>query len=152
LPALYNKESKILLIFTCSLLFIYTTTNLIAYKILLPYCWDFFSGFELNYEKDGINLQLEARLSDYINFITQIIFILNMCLNSCLLLGFFLLKISIHMTTKLRKIVYFSSFGISTLITPPDIVSQILVGIFFIFLYETCLLLLFLRKEYKKGE
>ena len=133
-------------------LLVYTMGNFAIYTLLIPYCWKFFCGFELNYEKSGVGIQLETRLYEYLNFFTEIFFSLNIVLNLCLFLSFFLLKFPIRILIKIRKIIYFFSFILATILTPPDIISQILVGICIIATYEFFLFSIFLTNEYKKGE
>lgn len=151
-PALYRYEYKIVRNFLILSLFFYFISNFILCTHLLPYCWEFFSGFQLSYEKTGISVQLEARLYEYVNFFTKTFFSINLSLNFCLFLSFFLLKFPIHVLTKLRRIVYFSNFVIATLVTPPDILSQVVIGTSLILTYELFLFSLLLTNQYKKGE
>ena len=150
IPALYKYEYKIIKNFIIISLIVYIIGNFSIYTILIPYCWKFFSGFELNYEKIGVGIQLETRLYEYLNFFTEIFFSLNIILNLCLFLCFFLLKFPTRILTKIRKIIYFFSFILATILTPPDILSQIFVGIVLIATYEFFLFSIFLTNEYKK--
>lgn len=152
IPALYKYEYKTLKNFLILSIFLYFASNFILCTKLLPYCWKFFSGFQLDYEHNGISLQLEARLYEYIDFFTKTLFSINLTLNFCLFLSFFLLNFPIHILTKLRKIVYFLSFIAATIITPPDILSQIITGISLIVTYELFIFSIFLTEKYKKGE
>jgi sec-independent protein translocase protein TatC len=152
IPALYKYEYKIIRNFLALSLFFYFLSNFLLFTYLLPYCWEFFSGFQLNYEKTGISVQLEVRLYEYLNFFTKTFFSINLGLNFCLFLSFFLLKFPIYILTKLRKIIYFSNFITATLITPPDITSQIIIGTILIISYELFLFSLLLTNQYRKGE
>ena len=152
IPALYKHEYKILKNFLTLSISLYFVSNLLFCTKILPYCWKFFSAFQLNYERNGISLQLEARLHEYIDFFTSTLFSINLTLNSCLFLSFFLLKFPAHILIKLRKIIYFSNFITATIITPPDILSQVITGTSLIILYEMFIFSLFLTKQYKKGE
>lgn len=152
IPALYKYEYKALKYFLTLSVLLYFISNFLLCTKLLPYCWKFFSAFQLNYEHTGISLQLEARLHEYISFFTNTLFSINLTLNCCLVLSFFLLKFPTHILIKLRKIIYFSGFVTATIITPPDILSQIITGTSLILLYEVFIFSLFLTKQYKKGE
>jgi len=151
-PALYKYEYEItknfLLISIC--LFVLGTFS--VYKVLLPYCWTFFSAFELNYEESGVNIQLETRLHEYLNFFIQLLYTLNITIASCIFIGFLLFKFPISTLIKLRKIVYLLCFVAATVITPPDITSQLFTGLVLVFVYESFMFSLFLTQEYKKGE
>jgi len=152
IPALYTYEHKALKYFLTLSILLYFLSNFLLCTKLLPYCWKFFSAFQLNYEHNGISVQLEARLHEYINFFTNTLFSVNLTLNCCLFLSFFLLKFPTHILIKLRKIIYFSGFIAATIITPPDVLSQIITGACLFLLYEVFVFSIFLTKQYKKGE
>lgn len=152
IPALYKYEYKVLKYFLSLSILLYFITNFLFCTKLLPYCWKFFSAFQLNYEHNGISVQLETRLHDYISFFTNALFSINLTLNCCLFVSFFLVKFPIDTLLKLRKIIYFSNFIAATILTPPDILSQIIIGTSLILLYEAFIFSLFLTKQYKKGE
>lgn len=151
IPALYRYEYKIIKNLVNMSLLLYIVTNITLYKILLPYCWEFFSGFELNYEESGINVKLETRLYEYLNFFTEFFFSLNIILNLCLILSFVMLKFPVYFLIKLRKIIYLFSFVIATIISPPDITSQIFIGVSFTIIYEFYIYSLLLTSEYKRA-
>lgn len=151
-PALYKYEYNLTKNFLLISLTLFVIGNFFLYKIILPYCWKFFSAFELNYESNGVSLQLETRLHDYLNFFIQLLYSLNLTTNFCLFLSFFLFRFPAKTLTKLRKIIYFLCFFVATLLTPPDIFSQIFVGLILITLYEFFMFSFFLTHEYKKGE
>ena len=72
IPALYKYEYKIIKKFLIISIILYLIGSFTSYNILLPYCWKFFSGFELNYESSGVSIQLETRLYEYLNFFLEI--------------------------------------------------------------------------------
>lgn len=150
-PAFYKYEHKIIksLLLTSSLC--YCLVSLIAYKVLIPYCWEFFSGFQLNQQEFAISIQLEARLHEYIKFINKIFITLNLVTIFCVILSFILTKFPFYVLTRLRKIIYFTSFIIATIITPPDIFSQILIGCYLIITYEAFLILIIVTRKYKRA-
>lgn len=151
-PALYKYEYKTVKKFLILSICLFILGCFFVYKIILPYCWVFFSAFELNYEENGINLQLETRLQEYLNFFLHILYTLNISTNFCLFLCFFLFTLPVTTLAKQRKIIYFLCFLVSTLITPPDIISQIFIGIFLMLIYEFFVFSLLVIQEYKKGE
>lgn len=150
--ALYKYEYKIIRRVVVGITLLYVFATFSVYKIFLPYCWKFFSTFELNFEDSGVNLQLETRLQEYLDFLVGIMYTLNVFLIFCLFLGFFLFKFPLFRLIKFRKIMYFSGFILATLITPPDIASQIFIGTILVFVYEIFMFSIFLLHEYKKGE
>lgn len=151
-PALYRYEHRVVKNFLTLSICLFMIGSFSVYKIVLPYCWTFFSGFELNYVNSGVNLQLETRLREYLDFFIQLLYSLNITINFCLFFSIFLFRFPISTLTKLRKIIYFLCFIVATIITPPDIISQIFIGAILATLYEFFLFSLLLTHEYKKGE
>ena len=152
IPALYKYEYLIIRNFFFLSILLYLCTTIFIYQIFLPYCWKFFSSFQLRAEESLISLHFEARLADYLNFFFETYFLLNLILHLFLVFLFFLYKIRLNTILKFRKLFYLSFFVFATLLTPPEVISQVLVGTFFIFFFESFLFSLFLSNEYKKGE
>jgi len=75
------------------------------------------------------------------------------CFGSQICIGviLYILNISQHdltYTRTLRRYVYVITFFIAALITPPDILSQVVVALFILFIYEMLIFLLLLKNEY----
>lgn len=147
-PGLFNFEYKVLklFVFICVILFILSL--LLLHLYILPFLWEFFLSFQENCK---INVFFESKLTEYFEFYQNIYFIVILISQSFSFLIVHLLLTSkkiIFITTS-RKIVYFSFILIATLVTPPDIISQILIGTGLILFYE-CLILSVLFKEHIK--
>lgn len=152
LPGLYLYEYTVLRnLFFLSIIF-YVLTTYFTYGVFLPYCWKFFNSFQLNAEESFVSIHLETRIADYLNFFIESFLLLNIVLHIFLVFLFFLHKVTLNFIVKYRKFFYLSFFIFATLLTPPDIFSQIIIGIFFISSFEIFLFSLFLSKEYNKGE
>lgn len=152
IPGLYKYEYLIVRNFFLLSILLYTATTVFTYKIFLPYCWKFFSSFQLKAEESLISLHLEARIADYLSFFFETYLLLNVILHIFLIFLFFLYKVTLNSILKYRKLFYLLFFLFATLMTPPDVISQVIVGIFFLVFFEIFLFSLFLSYEYKKGE
>jgi len=152
IPGLYKYEYLIVRNFFLLSILLYIGTTFFTYKIFLPYCWKFFSSFQLKAEESLVSLHLEARIADYLSFFFETYFLLNAILHIFLIFLFLLYKITLNYILKYRKLFYLLFFIFATLMTPPDMISQIIVGIFFLVFFEIFLFSLFLSDEYKKGE
>ena len=114
-------------------------------KVVVPFSWDFF----LSFQKASDHLQpasffFEAKILEYFNYFTNFYYI---CMINCQLLALsvlFLNNISEKVGTikTFRKLFYFLFIIFSTVTTPPDIISQIVMSVNLILVYE---LLIFLR-------
>lgn len=152
IPGLYRYEYLIVRNFFFLSIMLYICTTIFTYKVFLPYCWKFFSSFQLKAEDSLVSLHLEARIADYLSFFFETYFLLNAILHIFLIFLFLLYKITLNYILKYRKLFYLLFFIFATLMTPPDVISQLIVGTFFILFFEVFLFSLFLSYEYKKGE
>lgn len=146
-PALYKYEYKIIRNYLLLSLSLYFLTTIATYKYFLPYCWKFFSSFQMNASENLVSIHLETRISDYLSFFFDIFVSLNIVLHLLLVFLIFLHKFTLDSIVAYRKIIYLILFMFATVLTPPDIFSQILMGILFILAFELFLFSLFFSKE-----
>jgi sec-independent protein translocase protein TatC len=137
-PGLYVFEQKAfrpLLVMTPVL---FATGAAIAYYLVFPLAWKFFLSFETTALDGGVVVQLEARISEYLNLVIGMImafgisFELPMLLLLLAQLGF----ITADDLVKYRRHAVVIIFAIAAVITPPDLLSQILLGVPMYLLYE----------------
>lgn len=151
-PGLFNFEYKKIWYSWIFCVIIWIIILLYMYKYLLPWSWKFFLSFQHFSSNQNINIYFESKLSEFFNFcfyffnIIFIIYIIFIIL--CLYINF-LLK-NIQLIKNFRKNFYFMFFVIASLITPPDIISQIFVGLTIIIFYEIIILFYFVNNKFKK--
>lgn len=151
-PGLYKYEYIIIRNFFLLSLNLYFSTTLLAFKYFLPYCWKFFTSFQMKADESLVSIHLETRISDYLNFFFEIFISLNIVLHIFLIFIVLLYKFTLNFIIVYRKFFHIILFTFATVITPPDILSQILIGFFFIVSFELFLFSLFLSREYREGE
>lgn len=107
-------------------------------QILFPFSWNFFLSFQNFAVIKSLTLHFEAKLSEYLTFYimfyhTCVLYFQTFVL---LILFFDYLKNELKIIKNLRKIFYYSFVVLSTIITPPDVSSQVIVSISIICIYE----------------
>nr|YP_010145983.1 SecY-independent transporter protein [Pseudo-nitzschia pungens]QQO80606.1 SecY-independent transporter protein [Pseudo-nitzschia pungens] len=108
-------------------------------KFVVPFSWSFFLSFqETNNYLQPTSFFFEARILEYFYYFTDFYYI---CIANCQLLGIavlFLNTVSEKMRAikTFRKLFYLIFILFSTITTPPDIFSQILVSSSLIVIYE----------------
>jgi len=112
--------------------------------VVIPFGWNFFLSFQLQQ-----SFYFEARISEYLKFYNNTYFV---CLIYCQFLTvFFVFLTDINKNylyvKKYRKFYYYLFLIISTLITPPDMISQVLTTISLTLVYEIILLFLFFTSK-----
>lgn len=107
-------------------------------KFLIPMSWSFFLSFQ---HAESISFFFEAKIEEYFNYFTSLYYI---CFLNCQLLALITLVLNSFITDlkrvrKFRKLFYVLFVIFSTITTPPDIVSQVLMSGSLIIFYELLL-------------
>lgn len=144
-PALYKKEKRniIFIFFSAPILFLIGA--IFAYYLILPQALQFFSSFEYQdfTSQNNFSIQLETRISEYLNFVANLILGFGIAFQLPNLL-IFLIKYDCLSTNDLRKRRKFwivIIFILSAILTPPDVLSQISLAILLILLFEIVILI-----------
>lgn len=140
--ALYLHEFKFISFLFSSGTFFWLLSGLLSTYVLIPFGWNFFLSFQLQQ-----GFYFEARISEYFNFYTNAYFLCLTYCQSFTLLFFFLANIQQNYLyiKKYRKLYYYIFLIFSTLVTPPDLISQILTALSITIVYEVILLLSILQ-------
>jgi len=72
-PGLYKGERKMLLPYLTAAPILFITGAAFAYYVIFPAAWHFFLGFETPATPGGLPIQLETRVSDYLNLVMHLI-------------------------------------------------------------------------------
>ena len=136
---LYERELLTFKMLFKTFLVTWLLSSILFYKFLIPFSLEFFLTFQQN-ETIGqpISLFLEAKLYDFLNYF---ITFYNMCFFSCQFLTVILFFLNKIINKKkhikfFRKIFYLIFLIFSTIITPPDVFSQLLITFYLILIYE----------------
>jgi len=117
-------------------------------KFVVPFSWSFFLSFqETSSHLQPASFFFEARILEYFNYFTSFYYI---CVVNCQLLALsimFLDNVSKTVGTikTFRKLFYLIFIVFSTITTPPDIFSQIVVSFSLIIIYELLIFLKYVR-------
>jgi len=147
---LYKKEKrhiKKLSLITIITLFLLAY---ITYYYVIQYSWRFFYEMSANQNIGLLNVHLEAKLNEYINFIFKLYFNSFLFAQTWISFFYFLIilkKKDLQILCYARKYVYVIIVIFSSLITPPDIFSQIIISLPFIILYEFFLLIFLITNK-----
>merc|ERR1712176_559091 len=115
---------------------------LLFYNIILPYSWNFFYQVLPNKFSHNLTVGLffEVKINEYLDYFFTLYYI---CVLISQILCILCIKLNIiykqsHFKNMKnhRKKLYFVFFVFSTIITPPDVLSQIIIGFVLIILLE----------------
>ena len=131
-PGLYQKEKKLILplLFTSTLLFYMGI--FFCYYIVFPVIFHFFASMTPD------TVQMTTDIEMYFNFVLKLFFAFGFTFEIPILIVLmtYYQIISIHSLIQQRSYVIVGAFIIGMLLTPPDILSQTLLAIPIIILYE----------------
>ena len=106
-------------------------SNLFCFLNLFPTFWIFFESFNNLSSKinNELNFFLELRIQDYFLFLSSFLYLINICLFFllfiCFLFSFYGIKTLLHW----KKLFIFFNIVFATLLSPPDVYSQLLLPV-----------------------
>lgn len=131
-------------ILICWVIFIFMLHNFI-----FPASWDFFLTFQEYFSFQNLSFYFEAKLNEYLVFYKSLYYLCNLIFQIVI---FFLIIIDLFKTNllvvkHLRKFFYLLFLIVSTLITPPEVIYQLLIGIWITVIYEVITIYMVLKAE-----
>ena len=141
-PGLYKNEKKALLPYLTATPALFLLGGMLVYYLVMPLAIKFFLSFETSTHLGGLPIQLEAKVNEYLSLIMRLIFAFGISFQLPVLLsllarvGF----IDSQYLIKRRKYVIVIIFAVAAMLTPPDPITQIGLGIPLLILYELSIL------------
>ena len=137
-PGLYKKEKKLVLPYVIFVPILFTLGAAIVYWFIMPIAWKFFLGFQSVGTSETLPIVLEARISEYIDLVTTLIIGFGVAFQLPVILSFLSYTSLVKSETLIskRKYAIVLIFFAAALLTPPDVISQIILAIPLLFLYE----------------
>jgi len=151
-PGLYKNEKRALLPYLIATPTLFLLGGMLVYYLVMPLMIKFFLSFETSAQINSLAIQLEPKVNEYLSLIMRLIFAFGISFQLPVLLtllarvGF----IDSEYLKKRRKYVIVIIFVAAAILTPPDPITQIGLGIPLLILYELSILAVKIVEKKKK--
>lgn len=149
IPGLYIREVIFINNVKRTVYFFCFLSTLITYFLMIPLIWHFFISNDTSNTISSMNIHFEGKLNEYVFVLIRVFFsILFIFISPILLFILVRLKvISLNILINQRKISFITIFFLSALLSPPDIISQILLAIPLCLSYELIIFIILYKKN-----
>ena len=149
-PGLYKNERNAMLPFMIATPFLFILGAAMVYYMVIPLAWQFFLSFEINPGEGALPIEVEPRISEYLSLVMRLMFAFGLSFELPVVL---LLLVKSGFVTpdglaSKRRYAILTSFVAAAILTPPDVISQVMLATPIIILYEISIIAA--RIMYKK--
>jgi sec-independent protein translocase protein TatC len=148
-PGLYAKEKKAFLPFLLATPVLFLGGGALAYYVVMPTAFHWFLGFEGT--QSGVEIEALPNSEDYLSLVMQ--FILAFGLSFLLPVLLLLLNtagiVSRAQFAGARRYMIVAAFVIAAVATPPDVISQLMLAVPLILLFEGALAVMWFTERKK---
>ncbi len=141
-PGLYRHERRAAIPFMVATPILFTIGAAMVYYVVVPLAWKFFLGFEHPGGNGDLPLVLEPKVDQYLSLVMRLIFAFGVAFELPVLIVL-LAKVGIVSVDGLRakrKYAIVIAFVAAAILTPPDVISQVMLAVPIIILYEISIL------------
>ncbi len=137
-PGLYKHEKNAFWPFLLCVPVMFSIGAAFVYYIMLPFSIEFFAGYQVPATGTAMGIELQAKVSDYLDLVMTLIFAFGLTFQLPVLLSL-LAKVGIVSAKALREMRRYAIvalFAVAAIFTPPDAISMLSLAVPLTLLYE----------------
>jgi sec-independent protein translocase protein TatC len=141
-PGLYRHEKRAFLPFLLWTPVLFVMGAAFVYFVMLPFSIKFFGGYQVPATRGVMGIELQAKVSDYLDLVMTLIFAFGLTFQLPVLLSL-LGKVGIVSSQGLknmRRYAIVGLFAVAAIFTPPDAISMMSLAVPLVLLYEISIL------------
>ncbi len=141
-PGLYRQERRAFLPFLFASPVLFLTGAAFVFYVMLPFAIRFFLGYETPSAPGSLGIELQAKVSEYLDFVMTLIIAFGLTFQMPVLLSLLgrVGIVSSKMLRDVRRYAIVGIFAVAAVLTPPDLFSMISLAVPLVVLYEVSIL------------